>query len=87
MPYHKRAFRRPLTDVWPIALGDPLPTVPVPLLPGDADVHLDLQAALTNVYDLLGYRYALNYAELPPSPPFTERELAWIRSRVQSIPR
>jgi hypothetical protein len=38
-----------------IALGNPLPTIPVPLFAGDADVFLDLQAAFTAVYDLLGY--------------------------------
>ena len=33
-----RAETRPITDVWPIGLRQPLLTVPVPLLPGDADV-------------------------------------------------
>src|SRR5262249_14360946 len=37
-----RVEKRPLTDVWPIAVTDPLPPVPVPLLPGDPDVTLDL---------------------------------------------
>src|SRR4029453_5934831 len=32
-----RAENRPITEVWPLALRDPLPTVPVPLLPGDSD--------------------------------------------------
>ncbi len=38
-----RADERPMSDVWPIQFGDRLPSVPVPLLPGDADVLLDLQ--------------------------------------------
>jgi hypothetical protein len=42
-----------------------LPVVPVPLLPGDADVTLDLQQALTNVYDLLGYDLAIDYSGPP----------------------
>lgn len=50
-----RAKERPITLVWPITLQQPLPTVPIPLLPGDADVLLDLQAAFTATYDLLGY--------------------------------
>ncbi len=56
-----RAEARPLTDVWPVELWQPLPTVPVPLLPGDADVPLDLQAALTSVYDGFGYDLAIDY--------------------------
>ena len=49
-----RAEERPIAEVWPIQLGERLPVVPVPLLPADTDVALDLQQALTNVYDLLG---------------------------------
>ena len=49
-----RADQRPLTEVWPITLDQPLPEVPVPLLPGDADAKLDLQRALTIVYDECG---------------------------------
>ncbi len=45
-----RANLRPLTQVWPITLRQPLPTIPIPLLAGDADVPLDLQQALTAVY-------------------------------------
>ena len=44
---------------WPAA--DPLPTVPVPLLPGDGDVALDLRAAVDEVYDRGRYESLLNY--------------------------
>jgi hypothetical protein len=60
-----REGRRPETDTWPVAFDQPLPTVPVPLLAGDPDVPLDLQLALTSVYDQLGYRFALNYSRPP----------------------
>lgn len=40
-----RAPDRPIIEVWPVSLAEPLPVVPVPLLPGDADVPLDLQQA------------------------------------------
>jgi hypothetical protein len=42
--------------------------VPVPLLAGDADVLLDLQAALRNIYDLLGYDLAIDYSQSPEVP-------------------
>jgi hypothetical protein len=61
-----RAQNRPKVGVWPIALADPLPQVPVPLLAGDADVSLDLQAALTAVYDGVGYDLVLDYTKPPP---------------------
>src|SRR5947208_2318899 len=60
-----RYEERPSVEAWPIRLQDPLPVVPVPLLPGDADTEVDLQLALTNVYDLLGYDLAVDYSQPP----------------------
>jgi len=72
-----RARMRPDVDVWPIGIADPLPPVPVPLLPGDADVTLDLQAALTAVYDGVGYDLVLDYARpTDVAMPADEREWA-----------
>ncbi len=68
---------RPLMDVWPIALDEPLPTVPVPLLNGDPDVLLDLQAAFTAAYDLPGYDLIVDYTQ-PPDVPMSEAEAAWV---------
>ncbi|MFO0888521.1 MAG: DUF4058 family protein [Isosphaeraceae bacterium] len=56
-----RADRRPRTDVWPIPLDQPLPSVPVPLMTGDPDVYLDLQQALTSVYESCGLDLAIDY--------------------------
>jgi hypothetical protein len=52
--------------------------VPVPLLPPDEDVPLDLQAAVNACFDLVGYERLLNYREAPPPPPFSESDAAWI---------
>ncbi len=41
-----QAGRRHEVQVWPIALDQPLPVFPIPLLPGDPPVPLDLQQAL-----------------------------------------
>jgi hypothetical protein len=61
-----RAKLRPMVQAWPIALDHPSPTIPVPLLPGDADVTLDLQASFQNVYDLCGFDLVLDYSKGPP---------------------
>lgn len=76
-----RAEHRPLTDVWPVELDAPLPTVPVPLLPGDADVELDFQTALASVYDLFSYDLAVNYTR-PPDPPLRPDQAAWALERL-----
>lgn len=71
-----RADRRPLTEVWPITLRQPLPTFPIPLLPGDADVSLDLQDALTAVYDGCAYGASIDYTR-PAEIPLSEEDAAW----------
>jgi hypothetical protein len=78
-----RAGQRPLTEVWPIALNQPLPTVPVPLREGDADVPLELQAALTNVYDLCGLDLAIDYTQ-PPEVRFRPEAAAWADERLRA---
>ncbi len=85
-PYYAfvgRAEIRPLTDVYAIPLAAPLPAVPVPLSPGDADVSLDLQLALTTIYDLCGYDLAVNYAR-PPKVRLPPEEARWVEERLQA---
>jgi hypothetical protein len=76
-----RAERRPLLDIWPVALDQQLPTIPVPLLPGDADLLLDLQATFTATYDLLGYDLLIDYGQ-PPDSPLSAVEAAWAAARL-----
>lgn len=85
MPYFvfvSRAEKRPITNIWPIALSDPLPVVPIPLLPGDDDVALDLQAIFTSVYDLLGLDLAVNYNQ-PPEVPLEPAAAEWVAERLR----
>jgi hypothetical protein len=67
-PYYAYVGRfetRPETDVWPIPLDGPLPQIPVPLLAADSDVTLDLQLALSTVYDLSDYDREIDYTKAP----------------------
>jgi len=77
-----RAERRQDVEVWPIALDSPLPEVPVPLLAGDADARLDLQNALSTIYDILGYDELLDYRQPPPGP-LNAAEAAWVDEQLQ----
>jgi hypothetical protein len=81
-----RAEKRPITDVWPIALSDPLPTVPIPLLPDDGDTFLELQAAFTAMYDLLGYNLAVNYTQ-PPEVLLAGEAALWLEERLREARR
>jgi hypothetical protein len=76
-----RVEKRPLTEVWPIHLDSELPTIPVPLLPGDKDTALDLQAAMKEIYSAFGYDIIVDYSK-PPEVPLTTKEQAWARERI-----
>jgi len=81
--YVGRFETRPDTDVWPISLDRSLPQVPIPLLVGDPDVTLDLQLALTTVYDLSDYNRELDYTK-PPHVPLSPKEAEWTNSRLRA---
>jgi hypothetical protein len=87
-PYYaflSRFTNHPYTAVWPIQLRDPLPTLPVPLLPPDDDVPLMLQAAVEACFELVGYHeYLLDYSQPPPPPPFSPEDAAWVGERVKA---
>ncbi len=74
-----RVEQRPVIDVWPVGLRDRLPVVPVPLLPGDPDVHLDLQAAFDAVYVSFRFDLALDYSA-PPKTPLRPEDAVWAAS-------
>jgi hypothetical protein len=79
-----RVDDRPLMDVWPVALDAALPTVPVPLLAGDADVTLDLQAVFTAAYDVPGYDLIIDYNG-PPDTPLSTEAAAWVNAYLRSV--
>jgi hypothetical protein len=74
-----RAAMRPLADVWPIALPDPLPTIGVPLLPPDSDAVLDLQSTLRGAIDSAGYERFIDY-DRDLTPPLSSSEQDWVKS-------
>jgi hypothetical protein len=76
-----RAEERPMLDIWPIALDEPLPTIPIPLLPGDEDSFLELQPALTTVYDVIGYDLLLDYSR-PPETRLSPEAARWVEQRA-----
>ena len=69
-----------LTNVWALQLQEPLPIIPVPLLPPDDDVLLDLGAAFTAAYDEAAYDLSINYRHTPPPPALSETETRWVAS-------
>ncbi len=70
-------------EIWPIGLADQLPVLPVPLRPPHDDVALDLQAAITALYDEAYYHLSIDYHQAPPPPECSEREWEWMRGLLE----
>ena len=86
-PYYAfvgRTEKRPMVEVWPIQLTDRLPVIPVPLLEGDPDIPLDLQAALNLVYDAFGYDLSVDYTR-PADVPLTGPAADWAAERLRAV--
>ncbi len=77
--YVSRTAEASTIEVYHWSLKDRLPVIPIPLSKGDADVPLDLQAALNTTYDRWGYKYALNY-QLAVEPPLESVVADWVRT-------
>ncbi|MFN8513248.1 MAG: DUF4058 family protein [Thermomicrobiales bacterium] len=73
-----RANERPKVGIWPIALADPLPEIPIPLSYPDADAPLDLGAVLRHIYAEARYDFDIDYRQPPPAPELTQAEAQWL---------
>jgi hypothetical protein len=70
--------------VWAIALQERLPVVPLPLLPPDPDVPVDLQAAVDACFALVGYERLLDYSAPPPPPDQGPAEAACVDTALRA---
>ena len=57
-----------------------LPILAIPLLPGDPDVRLDLQAAFNQAYDAGPYRKRIRYGEDSIRPSLRPEQAGWAKS-------
>jgi hypothetical protein len=63
--------------VYPIVLERRLPTVRIPLPPGDPSIPIDLQAVFQRAYDAGPYRRAVRYGHDPIDPPLALTRARW----------
>jgi hypothetical protein len=78
-----RAYDRPEAQVYAWTLRQSMPTIPIPLERGDADVRLDLQNVFTRVYDRAGYDYSLDNHH-PIQPALDNADAAWVAAQLPS---
>jgi len=72
--------RRTHFELYPRRLQERLPRINVPLAPPDADVTLDVQAALEQAYQDAGYVLMLRYDQ-PCVPPLEAADQQWADER------
>jgi hypothetical protein len=78
-----RMQERPEAGLWPIALRDRLPVIPIPLSSPDPDARLDLQEVIHRVYDAAHYGTYVYAAA--PDPPLSAADAAWARELVPGL--
>ncbi len=69
--------------VYPFRLAEGLPEIAIPLLPGDGEVALDLQAVFDRAYDTGPYRRRIRYAEAEPVPPLRPEDREWAAGLIR----
>ncbi len=74
------------SEIWPVALNEALPQIPIPLIPPDQDVVLDLAAVFTQIYNDAYYGLRVDYCAPVPSPHLRPEIATWWR-QVTVLPK
>jgi hypothetical protein len=70
--------------VYPIRLDERPPELAIPLLPGDPEVTIDLQAIFDRSYDACPYRRRLRNDAMAPIPPLPPDRAEWAARLIAS---
>jgi len=84
--YVGRVGRRPRCQIMTWSLRSPLPPVPIPLLPNDPEVTLDLQETFRAAYEPSLYDRRLPYDQ-PLLPALATEDEAWVREQLSEFER
>jgi Protein of unknown function (DUF4058) len=68
---------------YPILLERRLPAITIPLLPGDPEVLLDLQAAFNRAYDAGPFRRWIRYGDDPIRLPLRPEQARWAKALMK----
>lgn len=73
-----RGSKRPRANLYAFGIRQSIPTIPIPLLPGDDEPLLDLGSVLRGLYERARYDLRLDYGQ-PPVPPLKAEDEEWAR--------
>ena len=71
------------TELWTIDLTEKLPNIPIPLLPEDNDLILNLQNLVDTLFEQRCYGEYLDYSQMPPLPKLSKDKRKWLESVIQ----
>jgi hypothetical protein len=74
-----------VSEIWPIALSDALPVLPIPLLDPDPDVPLDLGIVLRDVYENGAYERRIDYRKPVPPPKLRPEMAEWLKQHLPQV--
>ncbi|HEY7158200.1 MAG TPA: DUF4058 family protein [Gemmataceae bacterium] len=78
-----RASRDQYCKVWRASFQRPLPEIPVPLAPPDADVPLRFQPMIEAIYKRSRYGGSIDYGK-PLKPPLRGTEATWVKAQLRA---
>ncbi len=73
-----RAGRSRHAVLYPFSWRSPIPAIPIPLMPGDAEPVLDLNHVAHSLMDRARYDLVIDYSR-PPEPPLRPGDDAWVK--------
>jgi len=76
-----RSHRRPSADVYLFSIRQEIPSLPIPLRPGEEEPLLPLNDILHKLYDQGGYDLITHY-QTPLDPPLSAEDESWVRQLV-----
>ena len=80
----RRGVMHRKAKLYTFSVRQPIPLIPIPLLPEDEEPMLDLGAVLHALYDRARFDLRLNYQK-PPVPSLSEGDTAWAQTVLDSV--
>lgn len=80
-----RASYRPTADLYGFSIQAPIPEFPLPLKPEDAEIGVNLQAIVDQVYEFGSYDLRLDYRQSVPPPALSAADQQWLDALLAPI--
>lgn len=77
-----RGLEHPSALLYPFSVKQAIPKFPLPLLPEDEELEVDLGAIVDRLHHTARYGQVARYHEPPPEPAFAPEAQAWVEDRV-----